>query len=286
VRRLLAGSRTLTKDETMSIITISRGTFSGGMAIAECVAEHLGYQCISREVLIDAAQKYGVSPEALNEAIVRPPSFLQRMGRHRDAYVAFFRATLCDWALRDNLVYHGHAGHFLLAGIRHVLHARVVAPMEFRIAGAMKRMSGTREDAIAYIGRIDGERARWTQALYGVSWEDPHYYDIVLNLMNMSLDTACEVIVQMIGRPEFTTTPESQEAMQALAIKSKILAALAADPRTADASVELLVDGDTVTIEGWARLQGTLDAIPEIAGSVEGVKQVDCRVVVRSGFPI
>ncbi len=270
----------------MSIITISRGTFSGGMTIAECVASRLGYQCISREVMIDAAQKYGVSPEVMNEAIVRPPSFLQRLGRHRDAYVTFFRATLCEWSLRDNIVYHGHAGHFLLAGVRHVLHARVVAPIEFRVEAAMKRMSMTQSDAIAYIERIDKERARWTQFLYGVSWEDPHYYDIVLNLMSMSVDTACDVIAHMVGCADFATTPESQAAMQALSIKSGVLAALAADPRTADANVDLLVDDGVVTLEGWARLQGTIDAIPEVAGGVAGVDQVVCRVVVRSGFPI
>ena len=47
----------------MSIITISRGTFSGGKAIAECVAENLGYACVSREILSDAAETYGVSAE-------------------------------------------------------------------------------------------------------------------------------------------------------------------------------------------------------------------------------
>jgi cytidylate kinase len=270
----------------MSIITISRGTFSGGKAIAECVAEHLGYQCISREVMIDAAQKYGVSAEAMNEAIVRPPNFLERLSRHRDAYVTFFRATLCEWALRDNIVYHGHAGHFLLAGIRHVLHARVVAPMEFRIKSAMERLSGTREEAISYIERIDGERARWTRFLYGVSWEDPHYYDLVLNLDNMSLDTACSVIVLMIDREEFKTTPDTRAAMRTLAIKSSVRAALAAHPETADAKIDLTVDGDKITIEGWARLQGTVEAIPKVAGEVEGISEVDCRVVVRDGFPI
>ena len=44
----------------MAIITISRGTFSGGLQVAECVAEKLGYRCVSREVLVNAAKQYGV----------------------------------------------------------------------------------------------------------------------------------------------------------------------------------------------------------------------------------
>jgi hypothetical protein len=50
----------------MSIIAISRGTFSGGETLAKRVAERLGYQCVSREMNLEAAAKeYGVSAEQL-----------------------------------------------------------------------------------------------------------------------------------------------------------------------------------------------------------------------------
>lgn len=35
----------------MAIITISRGSYSKGKEVAEKVAEKLGYECISRDVL-------------------------------------------------------------------------------------------------------------------------------------------------------------------------------------------------------------------------------------------
>ena len=47
----------------MAIITISRGTFSGGQSLAEYVAGKLGYRCLAREVLIEAARQYGVDEE-------------------------------------------------------------------------------------------------------------------------------------------------------------------------------------------------------------------------------
>jgi len=37
----------------MSVITISRGTFSGGRWLAECVAGHLGYRCVNRDVIVE-----------------------------------------------------------------------------------------------------------------------------------------------------------------------------------------------------------------------------------------
>ena len=270
----------------MSIITISRGTFSGGKAIAECVAGQLGYECISREVLRDAGEKYGVAAEVLASAIDKAPSFLDRLGRHRDAYIAFFAASLCEHALRGNVVYHGHAGHFLLAGVRHVLRVRVVAPMEHRIEAAMKSMASSRSEAIAYIEKVDRERARWTRFLYGVAWEDSHHYDIVLNLENMSVETACAVLADTVARPDYAPTDASRAAMRVLAIKSRVVAALAADDRTSDAHVDVLVDGDTVRLQGWTRIPSTLDALPEIVAKLEGVSNVICEVVVRSGFPI
>lgn len=270
----------------MCIITISRGTFSGGTQIAECLAKRLGYECISREVLTDAAKDYGVSTEMLAAAVEKAPTFLERLGRHRDAYLAFFRAAFCERALRGNLVYHGHAGHFLLPGIHHVIRVRVVAPLEFRIVEAMRRMSFSRPDAIAYIEKVDRDRVRWTQFLYNVAWNDPCHYDMVINLEKMSVPTACAIVAQLTEQEDFAQTPESERALRNLALRSRVQAALCADPRTADAHVDVMADDGDVTVQGWARLQQGVDAIRDVAVGVEGVAQLRCEVVVRSGFPI
>ena len=45
----------------MSIITLSHEAFGDGREVAEQVAAILGYRCISREVLIEASQRYGIA---------------------------------------------------------------------------------------------------------------------------------------------------------------------------------------------------------------------------------
>ena len=46
----------------MAIIMISRGTLSGGKAVAERVADRLGYPCLSREETVrEVIEKYGIS---------------------------------------------------------------------------------------------------------------------------------------------------------------------------------------------------------------------------------
>ena len=51
----------------MPIITIYRGAFSGGQAVAERVAGELGYRCLSREVLQEASQRYGIPETKFTE---------------------------------------------------------------------------------------------------------------------------------------------------------------------------------------------------------------------------
>jgi hypothetical protein len=45
----------------MAILTISRGSYSRGMDVAEKVAEKLGYDCIGREALLKTSMEYDVA---------------------------------------------------------------------------------------------------------------------------------------------------------------------------------------------------------------------------------
>jgi cytidylate kinase len=270
----------------MSIVTISRGTFSGAKAIAECVSGRLGYDCVSREVLLHAAREYGVSIDALVAARAEPLRFVERLGRQRDVYVAVIRASLAERALRGKLIYHGNAGHFLLGEVGHVLRVRVIAPLEFRIDAAMKALRVPRDRAFAHIERVDRQRSRWTQFLYGASWDDPRHYDLLLNLEKMGIEGACEVVAQATSLPVFEPNEESFRTLRAIALRSRVEAALAADLRTRDASVQVQIVGSNCRLRGWVRLQSTLDAIPAVVRSVPGVGELEFQVVVRSGIVI
>jgi len=45
----------------MAIITLSHAAFDNGRALAERVASILGCRCLSREVLVEASQRYGIA---------------------------------------------------------------------------------------------------------------------------------------------------------------------------------------------------------------------------------
>jgi hypothetical protein len=57
----------------MSIVTISRGLFSSGQALAERVAEMLGYRSMSRELLLEATRRYEIPEAKLTEQMETSP---------------------------------------------------------------------------------------------------------------------------------------------------------------------------------------------------------------------
>lgn len=263
----------------MAIITISRGTFSGGMMLAEELSKKLNYRCLGREELVEMASKeYGVSEEKLRNAILKRPSALKRFTYERERYLAYIQAVLCEYARDDNMVFHGNAGHFLLKGVPHVLRVRIVAPMELRIKFVMERQQILHDEAIKYIEKIDNERIKWTKFLYGVDWRSPELYDIVFNLETENIHFISNMVQYGLQQEPFQTTPESQRKMDNLTLSSLVRAAIASDSETQNVDVFVKADNGTVMIFGKARTQGVIDRISEIAGSLAGVKEVKNEV--------
>jgi cytidylate kinase len=265
----------------MPIVTISRGTYSGGQALAECLGQRLGYQVISREEVIDAAvTSYGVPVEKMVAAMDKPPAFWERLINERSDYLNYMRAALFERCRENNLVFHGFVGHLMLSGIPHVLRVRVFADLEARIRTAMRRHDLSREQAIARIKKIDRDRYEWTKFIWGVNWADPGLYDVVLNMTSVGPDGICETVARMTEMPAFQSTPESVKAMEDRALASRVWVALAGDGDTAGADLRVEADGGVVTISGTTRFWEVMDAIPMVALRVDGVREVKLEVTL------
>jgi osmotically-inducible protein OsmY len=103
----------------------------------------------------------------------------------------------------------------------------------------------------------------------------------------MSVETACETVAQVAGRPEFQPTPASLRAMRELALRSQVSAALVTDPRTKDAHLEVSADEGVVTILGTTQSPAVVEAAPFVARRVEGVAKVVSQVrLLREGAPV
>ena len=264
----------------MAIVAISRGTLRGASELAQRVADALDVPCVSREVVVDAARRFGVDPEELTAHVERPFTFFDRYDTGRRFYLACVRAELCRRASEGPFVYHGHDGHLLLDGVPAVLRVRVVAPMAWRVEAVMQSEGLDRSRAARHVRRMDAHRARWTRFLYGVDWRDPELYDLVVNVGRLDLDDAASVVVGMAQRPTFATTPEALHKAADLALAARVEAELLRVPEVRRVELSVSAQGGIVTIDGHTRFQPLRETIEQTARKVTGVRDVRMRMEV------
>ncbi|NCO61415.1 MAG: histidine kinase [Deltaproteobacteria bacterium CG23_combo_of_CG06-09_8_20_14_all_51_20] len=210
----------------MCIITISRGSYSSGKEVAEKVAACLHYDCVSRDILLEASDRYEVDEIKLVKAIHDAPSILERRGRKKETYIAYIRSALVSRVRSDNVVYHGLAGHLLLRGIPHVVKVRIIADIDRRSAMEAQREGITLEKARSAIIADDEQRRKWTQSLYGVDPWDSSLYDLVVKVDRLSIADAVDIVCDAAKREAFKTTPASQQKMEDLVTACAVKAAL------------------------------------------------------------
>ena len=258
----------------MAIITISRGTFSGGIAVAEELSRKLGYPCISKEIILDAAEEFGIPEDKLIAAMEKPPRSWLEAPAKKIAHLNYVRFSLLKRARKNDLVYHGYAGHLLLGDIVHVLRVRVIANMEYRINAAMEKEGLNRKEAVSMIKKLDKQSLNWTRFLYGVDWNDPALYDVVINLDRISIAGAVDIIAQMTELDDFKPDENSKAELNNQVLSSMVWAALTKDDRTNNSDLHVVSDNGTVKISGSTSSEDSLNAITDITKEVEGVRKV------------
>jgi cytidylate kinase len=243
--------------------------------LAEALANRLGYRLIDRDQIVQKAAEWGVSQDDLRTAIEKPPTFFGGQSQHtKYVYLAFIQAALTKEVRKGSVIYHGLAGHLLLGTGPHVLRTRIIAPMEFRIGQVQDRLRCNRKEAIAYIEKMDADRRKWTQFLYGVDWGDASLYDLVLNLEQMSLEEACDVICMVSRLKCFAPTSETQRALDDLATASRVRACLARNSATSDFQFVVEAQGGSVSIKGDTVRPDQVKKIASIVRAVPGVTEV------------
>ncbi|MFH1921554.1 MAG: cytidylate kinase family protein [Planctomycetota bacterium] len=283
----------------MSVITISRGAYSRGEEVAERVAQKLGFDCVSREVLVEASEEFNVPEIKLLRAIRDAPSILDRFTFGKERYIAYIQTALLEHFQRDNVVYVGLAGHYFVRGISHVLKVRILGKEEDRVelvmqrehvfeqaASAMKGISAhdfasqarhremSRDEASHVLERIDEARRKWGLHLYGIDTTDAGQYDLVIHINKLSIDDAADVICSAVGLNCFQATADSQQAMDDLTLAARVKASLIErHPRVNVAANKGAV---YVALEGGS--PSAEKAIQEAVEQIPGVKKIDINL--------
>ncbi len=264
--------------------------------MAECLAGRLGVPAISREVIRDAASRYGIAENLLDQQLHKVPSLLQRRlggSEERRLYLVAIQTALAERAREGDFIYHGNAGHLLLKKLPGVFKVRLIAPLAYRVRMVTEKQGLNEEEATKYIEQVDKGRAQWTRFLYGVDWLDPSLYDVVINLEALSLDTACSMIEQGVRQPEFLDTPERKKVIDARALACEIQLRLAQEDRTKGMQLDVEVFDHVARINGKFLSTGPLSTglhrseedIIEVVRQFKEIKKVEFNLA-GAGIPV
>ncbi len=259
----------------MAIITISRGTFGGGKAVAETLADQLGCACISREMIIqDAANTFDTPKTDLRNSILEPPGLLGLTGGHNAGNIRLVRAALMDRAQNGPMVYHGYGGHLLLKNIPGLLRVRVIAGMDYRMAHVMDQEKISQDEALDLIRANDKARAAWSKNIWGKQWNDPSLFDLVVNLDRISVKGAVNLIAGTGNLPEFTMDKQGEQKFKNQLVISRIWAGLVENKPTRSVRIKIEAHDGHITLTGNVGSIKLKDAVISITASIAGVQKV------------
>jgi cytidylate kinase len=262
----------------MSIITISRGSYSKGKDVAERVARKLGYQCIARDAIIGASKDFNIPEIKLIRAIHDAPSILERFNYSKERYLAYLHVSMLEHFKRDNIVYHGLAGHFFVKNISHLLKIRIIADMEDRVKSEMEREGISKREALRILTNDDKERRKWCKYIYGIDKWDPSLYDLVIHIKKLIVDDAADIICHAVRLEQFKATPESQKALERELLNARVkLALIDVKP-----DAEVSATNGTIVIKAKTSQfddEQLVHKIEEIAKTVPGVMNIRVDLV-------
>ena len=206
-----------------SVVCISRTLGSGGEEVGRRVASRLEFAYADDEIVDRAAERAGVSRDAVAGA-ERPPGLIARMldalaaapmvseggawtglpgvtpasAGGGGGYEDLIRDVLRERATQGNVVIVAHGGSMAVREVGSVLRVFVTAPTAVREKRLVEEQSLDSGKARKAVADSDKARQDYLRRFYGVE-EAPTDYDLVINTEILGIDDAAELVVHAAG---------------------------------------------------------------------------------------
>ena len=268
----------------MYFITFSRKMGTNGSDISRRVAEQLGYSFYETEAIENTAREMGFLKD-IKEVDEKVPSMFERLFSQKpEVHLDRLQSIIYELASRGNAVFLGRGSHILLRAFKCALHIRVTASLENRIENLVGR-GWHREVAIKAIHKSDHERGAFIKFAFGVDWDTPELYDLVLNMDNLTLDLAVNTVLHIAGSEEIKArSVDAMKSLEMMGLARRAEAALIEAGLKHGPSISVLEPG-TVQLTGVVTVELKTKA-EEILKAVKGIKSIDnqIRVIHRSRY--
>jgi cytidylate kinase len=221
VRALAAGDRERppTIGPTLRpVVTISREHGIKATAVAQHLVDRLNERdavdppwiAYDRELVERVAQDHHLAEDLVTRLDERDKSWFEHLtagftGTATGTDVAMKTAqTIRALAWVGRAVIVGRGGQCILAGMKHVVNVRLIAPLEWRAEQLATQREVDRREAEREIREVDGTRSRFVKSHFARDVADPFLYDITLNMTRVTSDRAADVISRLVADLDLT----------------------------------------------------------------------------------
>lgn len=204
-------------------ITISRETGAGSITVAQLVMEIIEVKeghsssypwAIFDRNLVKKVLEDQLLPESMErylpeDKVNRMTDFSEEVfGLHPSArtLVQKTNETIFKLALKGNAILVGRGSHVVTAPLKHVLHVRLIAPLEFRIRHIEEYFQLSRKEAFEFVQKGDRAKSGYLSRNFGGQSRNPLHFHLIVNTGRLgffdSANLIAETVLNMQSEPK------------------------------------------------------------------------------------
>ena len=189
----------------LSYVAISREAGADGAGIARLIGDRLGWEVYDKNLLDQVAKRFGESRLMLdlvdetrgNWVVDLLGAWMDRKIVTHDKYFAHVSRVIQSLAHHGNAVFVGRGAWFLLPHHK-TLAVRIVAPERYRMERIMEARKLSAAEARKFVEETDRGRREFIEHSFRQDVNDPHAYDLVLNVARLGTAGVVDQIVATV----------------------------------------------------------------------------------------
>lgn len=268
----------------MPVVAMTREMGSLGKDVAARLSERMDRSLVNHEIIGLLADKMRLRKSHVVRFLEGKAGIWERMTTDSTSlsiYTADETLTLVEGGSVG--VLRGWGAAHLLRPVPHVVSVRVCAPFATRVERMMERLQ-TEDRALveSEIRASEEAHAAITRRHFGVEWQHPENYDLVLNTERVTVDECVDEIAALLDRPNFQETSESLRIFRNLALQTHVRAALRHDARTQHMNISIEASDGRVTLRGVLESGLTEEDALDVVREVPDVAEAESRLRIAS----
>lgn len=265
----------------MAIITISRQPGSLGPEIAGVLKADLAFDFLDKESMDGIlVGKYEISQENVDKFDERKPGLWESLSTEKDRYFHFMKTAIYEFSRKGNCIIVGRGGQVLFEDIPGVLRVRIVSPEDVRVERYKNKYQYDGKHAQKAVRQIDMDRTGFHKSFFGVNWEDPLLYDLIINTNLFSAEAAVRLIKEAVGASGIMNRiSDTRKRLDDLCMSHEALTRIMYIDRIHVQFLEVFVENKIVTLKGLVNEKEQIAQCEEIILRISGVKDVVNEIV-------